>query len=120
MSNEKKNFPCERCGICCRNIGNAYFAKEMVLPNGVCNHLDEESNLCRIYSTRPIFCNVEAFYDKYLIKKMTREEFYRQNKDACRKFQELDILRTAKAGGFRYHQLMPQKNSRSYKVSFDG
>lgn len=32
----------------------------------------------------------------------------------------LDILWTAKAGGFRYHQLMPQKNSRSYKVSFDG
>lgn len=87
MNVEKKGFPCERCGICCRNIGNAPFAKDMVLPNGICKHLDEETNLCRIYSTRPVFCNVDSFYDKYLSQKMTREEFYRQNKQACRKFQ---------------------------------
>lgn len=87
MTADNQHFPCERCGICCRNIGNATFAKDMVLPSGVCKHLDEETNLCRIYSARPIFCNVDAFYDKYLSGKMTREEFYRQNKQACRKFQ---------------------------------
>lgn len=87
MTAENKHFPCEQCGICCRNIGNATFAKDMVLPSGVCKHLDEETNLCRIYSERPIFCNVDAFYDKYLRGKMTREEFYRQNKGACYKFQ---------------------------------
>ena len=87
MTADNQHFPCVQCGICCRNIGNATFAKDMVLPSGVCKHLDEETNLCRIYSARPIFCNVDAFYDKYLSGKMTREEFYRQNKQACRKFQ---------------------------------
>lgn len=88
MTDEK--FPCERCGICCRNIGNATFAKDMVLPSGVCKYLDEETNLGRIYSARPIFCNADAFYDKYLIDKLTRQEFYRQNKKACRRFQGLE------------------------------
>lgn len=88
MTDEK--FPCERCGICCRNIGNATFAKDMVLPSGVCKYLDEETNLCRIYSARPIFCNADAFYDKYLSDKLTRQEFYRQNKKACRRFQGLE------------------------------
>ena len=87
MTADNQHFPCERCGICCRNIGNATFAKDMVLPSGVCKHLNEETNLCRIYSARPTFCNVDAFYDKYLSGKITREEFYRQNKQACRKFQ---------------------------------
>ena len=62
----------------------------MVLPSGVCKYLDEETNLCRIYSARPIFCNADAFYDKYLSDKLTRQEFYRQNKKACRRFQGLE------------------------------
>ena len=76
-------FPCERCGTCCRKISNVFFAKDMVLPNGVCKFLDENTNLCRIYSTRPIFCNVDAYYEKYLSQRMTREEFYEKNKSAC-------------------------------------
>lgn len=80
-------FPCERCGICCRSIKNIFFAKDMVLPNGVCKFLDEKTNLCRIYSTRPIFCNVDAYYDTCLSHIMTREEFYRQTKLDCQKLR---------------------------------
>ena len=80
-------FPCERCGICCRSISGVSLAKDMVLPNGVCKFLDEEKNLCRIYSTRPIFCNVDAYYDKYMSQVMSRQEFYDKNKEACRQMQ---------------------------------
>ena len=80
-------FPCERCGTCCRSIANAPFEHDMALPNGACKYLDEEKNLCRIYSTRPIFCNVDAYYEKYLSQKMTREEFYRQNKEVCHRLR---------------------------------
>lgn len=63
----------------------------MVLSNGACKFLDEKTNLCRIYSTRPIFCNVDAYYEKYLRNVMTREEFYRQNKAACQKLRSSEI-----------------------------
>ena len=59
----------------------------MVLPNGVCKFLNDKTNLCQIYSTRPIFCNVDAYYDKFLSHVMSREEFYRQNKLACQKLR---------------------------------
>ena len=55
----------------------------MALPNGICKYLDENTNLCLQYSIRPIFCNVDAFYDKFLSKKISREEFYLQNEIAC-------------------------------------
>ena len=80
-------FPCERCGVCCRKVGTVSIAKDMALPSGVCKYLDEDTNLCRIYSTRPIFCNVDAYYEKYLKDTMSRECFYERNKEACRKMQ---------------------------------
>ena len=76
-------FPCERCGLCCRSLAGVALAENMVLENGICKFLDEEKNLCRIYSARPIFCNVDAYYEKYLSGCMTREDFYSQNKKIC-------------------------------------
>ena len=58
--------------------------------DGVCKHL--KNNLCEIYSERPIFCNVDAYWEKFLSDKMTREEFYKFNYAACallkKKFSE--------------------------------
>ena len=76
-------FPCQKCGVCCRHIGSVSFAKKMALPNGVCKFLDERTNLCSRYETRPIFCNVDRFYDKFLADKISREVFYEQNMKAC-------------------------------------
>ena len=70
----------------------------MALPSGVCKYLNEDTNLCRIYSTRPIFCNIDAYYEKYLKNTMTREYFYERNKEACRKMQ--NELQSAKRGWF--------------------
>lgn len=82
-------FKCEQCGSCCRNIGNAFWAKNMALSNGICKYLNQATNLCTIYKNRPIFCNVDAFYDKFLKNKIFKDEFYAANKTECRKLQFL-------------------------------
>ena len=81
-------FDCERCGRCCRKVGTVPIAKDMALPNGVCKYLNEETNLCRIYETRPLICNVDAYYDRYMKDVMTREEFHARNKEICRSFRK--------------------------------
>lgn len=80
-------FPCEKCGCCCRNVGNTPWAKYMALPNGICRYLDQVSNLCTIYDKRPIFCNIDKFYTKFVSDKMSRENFYVLNKRECLKLQ---------------------------------
>ena len=81
-------FKCEQCGCCCRKVGKTIIGKHMALPNGICKYLNQETNLCTIYAHRPIFCNVDAYYDKYYINEMSREEFYRLNKLECIKLQQ--------------------------------
>ena len=80
-------FPCNRCGGCCRRVGEVFFAEHMTGSDGVCKYLDESTNLCTIYAERPIFCRVDEFYEKNLSDKMSREEFYRLNKEVCKKLQ---------------------------------
>lgn len=82
-------FKCEQCGCCCRNIGKAPWAVHMALPSGACKYLNQENNLCSIYKDRPLYCNVDAYYTKYLSKEMTREEFYAVNKKECKRLQSL-------------------------------
>ena len=58
---------------------------------GICKYLNQESNLCEIYNTRPVFCNVDAMYDLLFKDKssMTREEFYELNYKACEEIYNL-------------------------------
>ena len=81
-------FQCDKCGLCCKNIRFSSLAAELDRGDGVCKHLKD--NLCEIYSERPIFCNVEAYYDKYLSEKISREEFYKNNRAVCKKLKEID------------------------------
>ncbi len=82
-------FLCEKCGMCCRMVGEVYGMYEMALPNGICKYLNCETNLCKIYNSRPIFCRVEEYYNKYLKGQMSKEYFYTINKEECRKLQKL-------------------------------
>ena len=46
-------FPCTACGACCRSLGGSSLYAGLDRGDGVCQHLDEGSNLCRIYEARP-------------------------------------------------------------------
>ena len=81
-------FQCEKCGLCCKNIRFSSLSAELDRGDGVCKHLKD--NLCEIYAARPIFCNVEAYYDKYLSEKISREDFYKNNRAVCERLKEID------------------------------
>lgn len=85
-------FECDRCGACCRNIRRSNLSTGLDRGDGVCKHLRED-NLCAIYNQRPIFCNVDAYYEKYLSDKINREEFYKMNYAACENLKKFDSAR---------------------------
>ena len=51
---------------------------------------DKKNNLCTIYSARPIFCNVDAYYAKFFSNIMSKEDFYSKNKEFCRLIRNFD------------------------------
>lgn len=81
------SFLCERCGNCCRNLYNNSIYKELDSGNGICKYFDESNNLCEIYETRPLICRVDEFYERTLKSVISKEEYYRINKMACKKLQ---------------------------------
>jgi Fe-S-cluster containining protein len=83
------NFPCTQCGACCR----------VAVPCGlpakskgslVCLHLDEETNRCTIYETRPSICRIETMVVQ--TRNYSRAEVYRVNAECCNALQEAQHL----------------------------
>ena len=87
-----KMFPCEKCGCCCRQVGKTFLGKSMALPDDSCKYLDKEKNLCTIYAERPIICRVDEWYETHLYKEMSREKYYRLNKEICSQLQAKNLL----------------------------
>lgn len=50
--------------------------------DGICFHLDEATDLCKIYENRPLVCRVDAGYELFS-RVMTIEEYYSANLMAC-------------------------------------
>jgi Fe-S-cluster containining protein len=56
-------------------------AVDLDIGNGICRYLDR--NLCTIYETRPLVCNVEAMYAAYFEETTTWIEFISMNIQSC-------------------------------------
>ena len=80
-----KDFPCNSCGKCCRNIGNnsSSIAKVLNRGDGICQFLDLDSNLCTIYEFRPLLCRVKDAYHVFYSDKYEWDEFVALNKNIC-------------------------------------
>lgn len=77
---------CEGCkAYCCRQMGK--IVPEMDRGDGVCIYLNSD-NRCEIYEDRPIICNTDKIYEKFLKNRITREEFDRLNEEACKYLQQ--------------------------------
>jgi Fe-S-cluster containining protein len=72
------DFPCARCGACCRFAGQVPELRALDRGDGVCRHLTAE-NLCAIYEARPPICRVAPQCPPAL----AMGEWYRRNADAC-------------------------------------
>ena len=86
IGNEK--FQCDCCGLCCRNVRRSLLQVTFDRGDGICKFLDTESNLCKIYDNRPIVCNVESYYEKFLADKFSRKDFYELNYKVCKSLKE--------------------------------
>ena len=69
-------------------VGSSSIYRHLDRGDGVCRFYADETHKCSIYATRPLLCNVDAYYDKYVRGKMSRNEFYELNYDRCRKLKE--------------------------------
>ncbi|NEN75009.1 YkgJ family cysteine cluster protein [Pelistega sp. NLN82] len=78
-------FPCTACGKCCRHVGKSEQTAFLDRGDGICQFLDEVSNLCTIYEDRPLVCRVEDYYRAYLTDKISWDDFVKDNLAICEK-----------------------------------
>lgn len=76
-------FSCDKCGLCCIGLDKSEVTADLHNGDGICKYLDLDTMLCRIYEERPIFCNIERYYEELLKDKMEKEDFLRLNYEAC-------------------------------------
>lgn len=79
-------FACDRCGSCCRNLDKSDLYKELDRGDGTCKYL--QNNLCSIYENRPLLCRVDESYEQFFKQTMTKEEYYRLNKQGCERLKQ--------------------------------
>ena len=86
---------CKRCGKCCTLFHLFQKDDEVRIKldsgDGTCKYFDRASRLCTIYSSRPIICNHERYYDEYLSDRMTREEYDVFLKIFCERIRRDDV-----------------------------
>ena len=78
------NFPCTRCGACCRNVHLAVETKILDRGDGSCIHYDDATKLCSIYDQRPAVCRVDVQFHENYSQSMTWETFCALNLEACK------------------------------------
>ena len=81
-------FPCTRCGECCSHMQRSELTSHLDDGTGFCRHFDRTGLICSIYHDRPRICRIDECYETYFHLKMSRDEFYRWNADACNEMQE--------------------------------
>lgn len=92
----KPAFPCNSCGGCCRKVANSKETAWLDRGDSVCKHFDEETNLCLIYESRPLVCQIENYYDEHLSEKFSWTEFIQINLNICEKLQQQPIANIQK------------------------
>lgn len=83
-------YKCENCGACCRNWNPASYDSTICDENGVCKYLDQNTNLCTIYETRPVFCRCDEMFN--LQNEMNYEEYIKVMKICCDALIQLNNL----------------------------
>lgn len=81
-------FECDKCGSCCRNLKLSELYSELDRGDGVCKYL--AGNLCSIYDKRPNICIVDKCYELFFIDSISLEDYYRLNKEMCKKLKDLE------------------------------
>ena len=94
MADENLHFHCDRCGLCCQRVGFSEVYKHLDRGDGVCRYYEVVTHRCSIYDIRPVICNVEMFYERFMKQKMSKEDFFALNYTVCLKLKEKNENRT--------------------------
>lgn len=87
-----EEFPCDRCGACCRHVDLALATRFLDRGDGACKHYDDMSKLCMIYTSRPELCRVDVQFREHYRGSMTWLKFVKLNLLACEKLNcEVDL-----------------------------
>jgi hypothetical protein len=81
-------YNCEQCGCCCRNLDKSEIYASLDRGDGVCIYL--KGNDCSVYENRPLLCQIDESYEKFFSHLITREDYYRMNKQACVNLKKLE------------------------------
>lgn len=79
-------FVCDKCGGCCRHVNLSPLYERLDRGDGVCKYLC--GNLCSIYDNRPLLCRVDESYERFFKEKLSKEDYYRLNYQACDKIKK--------------------------------
>ena len=77
------NFPCSKCGECCKSLHLNPLYRELDRGDGVCKNFELKTNLCKVYDSRPLICQVEAYYEANLFGCMSKVDWYAMNEQYC-------------------------------------
>ena len=88
MSDKNLHFQCDRCGLCCQHVSFSEIYKHLDRGDGICRYYEEITHRCSIYENRPVICNIEMFYEKFMQQKMSKEKFFELNYDVCQQFKD--------------------------------
>lgn len=86
-SNSNYNFPCNKCGACCRNIRNSELTIYLDRGDGICKFYHDETKLCSNYGNRPAICRISLYYQENLSNKMSWDNYVDINLEACKSLQ---------------------------------
>ena len=81
-------FRCTQCGCCCRSLKGIELFQSLDRGDGTCKYLNESSNLCEIYETRPLLCRVDESYSVFFSTLMSHDEYEALNYKACADLQK--------------------------------
>ncbi|WP_410910136.1 YkgJ family cysteine cluster protein [Pseudomonas sp. SIMBA_068] len=77
-------FPCNQCGLCCRNVHLAEETRFLDRGDGTCRHHDVPSKRCTIYEDRPEICRVDRQYELHYARQYGWDEFVKLNVQVCK------------------------------------
>ncbi len=82
-------FPCSKCGACCRRAGLIPDFPEPVHKDNSCTHLLDD-NSCAIYEDRPDICSVDKVRKYFPF--LTEKEYVNATIQVCNEMIDADGL----------------------------
>lgn len=81
-----QSFKCSKCGLCCRHLDRSSLYDKLNRGDGTCLYLDETTNLCKIYASRPLLCRVVESYELFK-ENISYNDYIKLNEEACKRLK---------------------------------